>query len=1083
MSEAYFNSANWYAGLSVRERLATLRRQHSTESSMDADRSARRIGRWRAQAPLDDDELWNHHLATFDEITEEELRILAGESVEAVQQRATSKPPWLVELEAAYQSASWQPLPWPRFADPQRLPLLSVIEPLIAAARERLAIQARAVKASHPDAPFEPEGAVCALSGHLPDLLVAMLSRVMVVELHVARLEERLDGTTPTERFQSFVHSLRRRDAALEVLVRYPVLARELVRRIAQWRDSGAAFLENLATDAAQIRETMAEGVPLGCLIEARGAISDPHRDGRGVLIARFDSGLRVVYKPRSLAGASAFQALLEWVGERGFEPAYRTLDIIDAGDHGWMEFVAAAPCRSDSEVRRFYRRQGGYLALLYLLQGTDFHHENLIAAGEHPILVDLETLFQPLLDGESLCAADRQPGAPLRDTVLRPGLLPQRVWGDGERIGVDLSGLASREGQMTPHPVLTTTNRLTDEMRVERRHIEISISENRPRVGDRDLLVSDYAAEIRDGFGRLFRLLLEYRREFTAPFGPLDRFAASEARVILRNTAKYGNFLQESYHPHFLGNGLEPDMLLGRLWGELKQRPFLRPIVPYEARDLARGDVPHFVTRPGARDLYTSTGDRLADFFEDSGLDRVRRRLAAFSDRDLRRQDSAIHDSLEVVRVSQGQHERPSYDFHPGSQPARRDELLAVACRAGERLLERAFESPDEALWLTLDHRDSEGWISMSAGPDFYVGLPGIAFSLAYLGAVTDDARFADVARRALRAQSNLIEREIALPQGIGGFNGWGGVIYALTHMGVLWGDDALLDEAEGYARHLHPLVVNDDLFDLIAGSAGCILCVLALAEHRPSDFLLDIARACGERLITGATRQAHGIGWVMRIAGPRPLAGISHGAAGVALALLRLGAATGDQRFHRTAEQALAFEHSLYSSAERNWPDLCASTAEASGLDGSAGEHFRCAWCHGAPGIGLARLAGLPYLDNADVRRDIDIAISTTLERGFGKNHCLCHGDLGNLDFLLATAHAMGDDILQDRVYRIAGGVLANIENQGWLFGLPGNLETPGLMVGLAGVAYGLARLAEPEKLPSPLVLAAPTVNVFES
>ncbi len=35
-------------------------------------------------------------------------------------------------------------------------------------------------------------------------------------------------------------------------------------------------------------------------------------------------------------------------------------------------------------------------LALFYALEATDFHHENLIAEGEHPVPIDLETLFQP---------------------------------------------------------------------------------------------------------------------------------------------------------------------------------------------------------------------------------------------------------------------------------------------------------------------------------------------------------------------------------------------------------------------------------------------------------------------------------------------------------------------------------------------------------------------------------------------------------------------------------------------------------------------------------------------------------------
>ena len=62
--------------------------------------------------------------------------------------------------------------------------------------------------------------------------------------------------------------------------------------------------------------------------------------------------------------------------------------------------------------------------------------------------------------------------------------------------------------------------------------------------------------------------------------------------------------------------------------------------------------------------------------------------------------------------------------------------------------------------------------------------------------------------------------------------------------------------------------------------------------------------------------------------------------------------------------------------------------------------------AWCHGAPGIGLARLRSLPHLDDATSRAEIGTALATTLAEGFGRNHSLCHGDLGNLDFVVQAA-----------------------------------------------------------------------------
>ena len=132
--------------------------------------------------------------------------------------------------------------------------------------------------------------------------------------------------------------------------------------------------------------------------------------------------------------------------------------------------------------------------------------------------------------------------------------------------------------------------------------------------------------------------------------------------------------------------------------------------------------------------------------------------------------------------------------------------------------------------------------------------------------------------------------------------------------------------------------------------------------------------------------------------------------------------------------------------------------------------------AWCHGAPGIGLARLLSLPYLDDATIRAEIATALETTRAHGFGGNHSLCHGDLGNLDLLLQAGEALGDDGWVEAAGRKAAQVLASIESNGWLCGIALGAESPGLMTGLAGIGYQLLRLAEPARVPSVLTLAPP-------
>jgi len=93
-----------------------------------------------------------------------------------------------------------------------------------------------------------------------------------------------------------------------------------------------------------------------------------------------------------------------------------------------------------------------------------------------------------------------------------------------------------------------------------------------------------------------------------------------------------------------------------------------------------------------------------------------------------------------------------------------------------------------------------------------------------------------------------------------------------------------------------------------------------------------------------------------------------------------------------------------------------------------------------------------------------------------GFGHNHSLCHGDLGNLELLREAARAWPASSWGKQADRVASNILCSIRTDGWLCGNPLQVESPGLMTGLAGIGYGLLRCAEPARVPSVLSLAAP-------
>lgn len=140
---------------------------------------------------------------------------------------------------------------------------------------------------------------------------------------------------------------------------------------------------------------------------------------------------------------------------------------------------------------------------------------------------------------------------------------------------------------------------------------------------------------------------------------------------------------------------------------------------------------------------------------------------------------------------------------------------------------------------------------------------------------------------------------------------------------------------------------------------------------------------------------------------------------------------------------------------------------------------QEFPVTWCHGAAGIGLARLAALKYRDDEQMRQEISIALATTITGGFGHNQSLCHGDLGNLETLLTATQVLAEPYYDSELKRLTALVFNGIQKHGWVTGVPMGIETPGLMTGLAGIGYQLLRLAEPMCIPSVLSLAPPHVD----
>jgi lantibiotic modifying enzyme len=353
------------------------------------------------------------------------------------------------------------------------------------------------------------------------------------------------------------------------------------------------------------------------------------------------------------------------------------------------------------------------------------------------------------------------------------------------------------------------------------------------------------------------------------------------------------------------------------------------------------------------------------------------------------------------------------------------------------------------------------------SLGAQLYGGTSGVALFLAEVASVTGNMA---ARRTALGALRHALTRAdgIDLEERQGLFAGWTGIALAAARVGLLTGDRSMLSDATDLLCRIEPHDSTRDSSDVISGAAGAIIGMLA-CRSLVGVRALSAAIELGDALLASATRASHGWSWrSLNRSGDMNLTGFSHGAAGIAWALLELYRACGDSRYRTAAEMAFAYERHWFDTRLRNWRDLRGYPVRGTRRD----DPVPCSayWCHGAPGIALSRLRAFQITSDGAYRAEAIAALETTAavtERALdgSMNFSLCHGLAGNADVLLAGAAVVGSEVPHaSAVARMvaARGIERYAAADSWPSGA--GASTPALMIGQAGVGHFYLRLARP-------------------
>ncbi|EOU1871537.1 type 2 lanthipeptide synthetase LanM family protein [Clostridium perfringens] len=894
--------------------------------------------------------------------------------------------------------------------------------------------------------------------------------QTIIAEIFYAKNDNLLKGKTSEERGNYFSNVLLKNDLfRKDFFLNYPELSRILDLKTKYFIEFVSKILLDTKNELRNIERNLFSSKVLGQIDKIQLNQGDTHNKGKTVAKLTFTSGDILIYKPHNLEIDKKFTEFVKWLNNfevlEDSKGKLISVDVYTIKDAGWAKFIEYKECESIEDAKSFYYKIGKILCLLHTLNGNDMHYENIIANGQFPVLIDLETIIHPNLYNEdyeknALGKAIKE----IKESVNNTHLLPSKVTNLKNKKSLDIGGLSCSKEQLSPFKSKFIENIGTDDIKIVKKYGIIKAKDNCPSYNGKKLNPYEYKDEIILGFKDTYKWILKNKEKYIKKIKFL--FKNCQVRAIHRPTNVYAQILNNSFHPDLLTSYADRFIFLHRIALDYKNKN--KHLIYCEIKNLMQCDIPYFLENIDKNIVTNLELHNIILDFNETSLFKIEEKIESMDINKMYRQIHIINTSFMDENYSG--HIKTTLNFQNlNNEKMDLSYLQNTAISIGDYLLEQSIINKDllnnvSRTWLSTEKWKLNSYSIFPMSPYLYNGLSGMLFFYNYLWKITKEYKYFNISNEIvasiLDSLSFLLEPKNVEKLNTGAFLGIGGIAYALFYFDYS-------NQTELYTEKICLILdildssLNDKKdWDIInnAGNLGIFISIYTKSKNQIlKDKSLDICKKIFEYLNKNKLNiNKTGICW-----SEKGYVGYSHGNSGIIAQLYRLYDILKDKKILKLINDALIYERSMFSHENQNWYRC---------IDEN---NFTCGWCHGAPGILLSKIQikNLGYNDSF-INNEISVAINKLIHSGFGNDISLCHGDVGNIAILKDASIAMKNTILFNNsiaTFKEISSIILKLLNKESFK----ENEHNSFMIGLSGIGYELLRVGNEKEIPNILCL----------